>query len=196
MADLVERIARAILLHEEACDVDAILATTEHAGDCPFAPDPRPYTCARCQAVGARGQARLILKTLTQAGFVIVPREPSEAMADLVERMIERGAQAMLNDIGNGDKLDMADPYRRVITVQLSSADLCGMFRAAIAAVRAFEEEERAIHVRRIAASAPLNALRAQAAADYPNIEIPILGCRGVYWSDVLKAAEAENRDA
>ena len=80
MADLVERIARAILLHEEACDVDAILATTEHAGDCPFAADPKPYTCARCQAVGARGQARLILKTLAEAGLVIVPREPTEAM--------------------------------------------------------------------------------------------------------------------
>jgi hypothetical protein len=47
---------------------------------------------------------------------------------------IERIVQAMLDDIGNANKLDMTDPHRRVITVQLSSADLIGMAQAALSA--------------------------------------------------------------
>lgn len=53
----------------------------------------------------------------------------------LSDSEIQRLAQAMLDDIGNEDKLDMSDPYRRIITVQLSSADIVGMTRAVIEAL-------------------------------------------------------------
>ncbi len=48
---------------------------------------------------------------------------------------ILRAAQAMLDDIGNADRLNMDDPFRRIITVQLSSADIVGMLEAAIASM-------------------------------------------------------------
>lgn len=53
-----------------------------------------------------------------------------------MNEMIERAALAMLTDIGNGNQLDLADPHRRITTVQLSSADFLGMAEAAIAAMR------------------------------------------------------------
>lgn len=49
---------------------------------------------------------------------------------------IERVARGILADIGNGAALNLDDPYRRVITVQLSSADLMGMARAALETIR------------------------------------------------------------
>jgi hypothetical protein len=38
--------------------------------------------------------------------------------------------------------------------------------------------------------STPSNVLRAMAAQEYPAVEVPLLGIRGIYWSDLIRAAE------
>lgn len=102
--------------------------------------DPSPSALARAEALYLLiNQLRGIQDTtpasvyprIIEAIVEAIGPEPSEAD-------IERAAQAMLDDIGNGDRLNLADKYRRIITVQLSSADLCGMARAAFRAIAAY----------------------------------------------------------
>lgn len=51
--------------------------------------------------------------------------------------MVRRGVDTLLADLGlAGVMLDMADPYRRIVTIQLSSADLLGVVEAIIKALR------------------------------------------------------------
>jgi hypothetical protein len=53
-----------------------------------------------------------------------------------MSEMIQRGAQAMLAGLGYPDALDLSDPYRRIITIHLSSADIMGCVQAVIEAMR------------------------------------------------------------
>jgi hypothetical protein len=69
-------------------------------------------------------------------GATSLPREPSE---DVLRGM----ALAMLTDIGNGDQFDLDDPFRRITTIQLSSADFIGMAEAAyLALVKHLEDNQ------------------------------------------------------
>jgi hypothetical protein len=59
--ELVEQVARALILADDGGYPDAILSATKHAGDC----TEGAWTCALCQAVEYRHSARAaILATL------------------------------------------------------------------------------------------------------------------------------------
>lgn len=51
-------------------------------------------------------------------------------------KMVKRATRAALADLGYPNILTLDDPYRRIITIQLSSADFLGMVGAVIAAMR------------------------------------------------------------
>ncbi len=53
-----------------------------------------------------------------------------------MSEMIRRGAEAALADLGYVNALNLDDPYHRIITIQLSSADVMGMVQAVIEAMR------------------------------------------------------------
>lgn len=86
MSDTVEVVARAIAMAEEETTdaqwVNALLAVTEHSGDC----TDEPFSCFACAAEGHRGVARAAisahLSALKEAGMVVVPQEPTRAMKD------------------------------------------------------------------------------------------------------------------
>lgn len=59
-----------------------------------------------------------------------------------MSEMIERVARALFADIGvGGVQFNISDPYKRILTVQLSTADFIGMARAAARAMREPTEE-------------------------------------------------------
>lgn len=53
-----------------------------------------------------------------------------------MSEMIRRGAEAILADLGYVNALNLDYPYHRIITIQLSSADVMGMVQAVIEAMR------------------------------------------------------------
>ena len=77
-------------------------------------------------------------------------------MTDPSVSEIAKVARAILDDIGNSNRLNLDDPYNRIITIQLSSADICGMAGAAIAALEQARAEKGLVLVPR----EPTNAMR------------------------------------
>lgn len=70
---LIEVVARALILTDDAGNPDAILASTEHGGDC----TEHPWTCPLCEAEEYRTLARAaILATLRGI------REPTREMCN------------------------------------------------------------------------------------------------------------------
>lgn len=56
----------------------SIMAVTEHRGDC----TNEPFTCACCEKEDAIGAAHAALQALSDAGYVVVPKEATEEMAN------------------------------------------------------------------------------------------------------------------